>query len=178
MPRPTLLALLAAAWIALAGTAHAAERREASFLATTEECFAGWDTDHDGTLSAAEVDAAVADPSVKGPAAAAIAAIKRAVRDPKYKVPALTLGNLRDLLAAPAAADRPDLQRMFALANSRLSALTARTLFPSPPRLDTIHQGRIGDCFTLAPLGAMVNRDPAAVVAMFKGRIGAAPMGW
>jgi hypothetical protein len=42
-----------------------------------------------------------------------------------------------------------------------------RQLFADgPPSLETIHQGRLGDCYFLAPLGAAVSRDGKAVASL------------
>src|SRR5438067_1901432 len=35
------------------------------------------------------------------------------------------------------------------------------------PKLEHIHQGGMGDCFCVAPLGAFLHRDPQAVIRLF-----------
>jgi hypothetical protein len=46
-----------------------------------------------------------------------------------------------------------------------------RRLFASgKPRLETIHQGKLGNCFCLAPLAAVLERDQGRVAVMFDER--------
>jgi hypothetical protein len=68
-----------------------------TFAAIAAEHFVCWDHDGNGILSATEVDLACVDPTLRGPCAAAAAAIKRALRSGKYAVPPLT----RDYLTTP-----------------------------------------------------------------------------
>lgn len=149
------------------GAALAAEEKR-SFLDLVTARFERWDRDHDGVLTPAELDAAVADPSNQGDEAAALAALKRVSRSTRLKVPPLTLAYVRETIAAAPAATRPDFAKMFKEGQAVLASATKREPFADgAPRLDTIHQGRLGNCFCLAPLGAMVHRDPGQVVRMF-----------
>lgn len=139
------------------------------FLQTVTAKFAAWDRDGNGELSKDDIDAAVADPKNTGKDAAAAAALKRAVRNTKTKLPTLTKENLAKILTAPASADRPDLAVIYAAGLVRLEKFGSRELFPAgPPRLQGIHQGKLGNCFCLAPLGAMLDRDPKQVADLFK----------
>jgi hypothetical protein len=80
----------------------------------------------------------------------------------------LSLTNILSLVTNKPSADKPDFTRMFREGLSRLPKSSSRPLFASGvPRLETVHQGKLGNCFCLAPLGAMVHRDPKRVVAMF-----------
>ncbi len=138
------------------------------FLEVVSAEFLQWDANHDGVLSTNELDAAVASVDTKGKPAAAIAALKRASRSTRYKLPALTLENIRQVASAAAAADKPDFSRMFTEGFTRITNATSRELFVSGmPKLETIHQGKLGNCFCLAPLGAMVHRDPRQVAGLF-----------
>ena len=166
--KPALRHILLAGCLVLGLTASAADAAKPDFMAVIGEKFAAWDRDHDGALSVGEIDAAVADPALKGPAAAAAAALKRAARDPKLKLPSLTLPYLRETAAGPAAKDKPDFAKMFAQGRDRLGALTSRELFVGQPRLTTLHQGKLGNCFSLAPLGALLHRDPASAAALIQ----------
>lgn len=149
------------------GAALAAEEKPA-FLDLVTARFERWDRDHDGVLTPAELDAAVADPVNQGDDAAALAALKRASRSTRLKVPPLTLAYVRETVAAAPAATRPDFTKMFKEGQAVLASATKREPFADgAPRLDTIHQGRLGNCFCLAPLGAMVRRDPQQVAGMF-----------
>jgi hypothetical protein len=129
--------------------------------------FTEWDTNHDGVLTTNELNAAVADVKITGKDAAAIAALKRASRSSRTKCPPLTLENVSELATNPPAAGKPDLARMFRESLSRITNTTCLELFATGlPRLETIHQGKLGNCFCLAPLGAMVGRDPAQVAGL------------
>jgi hypothetical protein len=129
--------------------------------------FAQWDQDHNGELSVSELDAAVADPKTAGESAAAIVALKQASRNKKFTLPALTFDNLRTMALAAPLADRPNLPLMYASARKKIEK-TRRDLFVSgAPKLENIRQGRLGDCFCLAPLGAMLARNPQEVADRF-----------
>lgn len=71
-----------------------APQQPPTFAAVVTAHFAAWDTDHDGTLSNAEIDALCTAPDVHGEEAAAAASLKRIVRSGKFTVPPLTLPNL------------------------------------------------------------------------------------
>jgi hypothetical protein len=134
------------------------------FIASVRQNFARWDLNHDGVLSTNEIDAAVADPQTADENAAAVAALKRASRMAKITLPPLTLTNI----TAVTAERQPDLAQMFREGLKRILGVTNRTLFAGGlPKLETIHQGELGNCFCLAPIGAMVHRDPAQVAGMF-----------
>jgi hypothetical protein len=127
-----------------------------------------WDLDHNETLSIAELDVAIKDPANTGRSAAALAALKRASLASNFTLPALTFNNIRWLAGLAPSNHQPNLTRLYVDSLRRINSLTNAQLFASGlPRLETIRQGRIGDCFCLAPIGAMVNRDPREVASMF-----------
>ncbi|MCW3094717.1 MAG: hypothetical protein JWL77_335 [Chthonomonadaceae bacterium] len=129
--------------------------------------FAQWDLDHNGELSVSELDAAVSDPQTTGESAAVIVALKRATHNKKFTVSALTRENLRMLALAAPFADRPNLPLMYVDARKKIEK-TRRDLFVSgAPKLENIRQGKLGDCFCLAPLGAMLARNPQEVMDRF-----------
>ena len=155
-----LLVLATAGVLALATPAQSND----VFLAGVQANFARWDLNHDGVLSGNELDLVVADPQTAGTNAAIVAALKRASRQVKMSVPPLTLENI----AFCTARRQPDLGLMFREGWKRIAGATNRNLFVGGlPKLETIHQGRLGNCFCLAPLGAMVHRNPAEVAARF-----------
>jgi hypothetical protein len=144
--------------------AIAAAAQTTNFFPVVQFNFARWDLNHDGILTTNELDAAVADPQTMNENAAAVATLKRASRLAKIVLPPLTLENMATLTAQR----QPDLTLMFGEGLKRIAGATNRTLFADGlPKLETIHQGKLGNCFCLAPLGAMVHRDPAQVAAMF-----------
>jgi len=133
------------------------------FLTVINRDFAAWDSDHDGVLSVKELDAVVNDLKTVNEDAAAAAALKRASFD-KTPLPPLTLEAITSLTTEK----KPDLALMFAQGVKRIAKVTNRALFADgTPAMGAIHQGKLGNCFCLAPLGALVNRDPAQVAAMF-----------
>jgi hypothetical protein len=162
-----------AAWLGLVVVATASPAAETnavpgSFLQIVNAQFATWDANRDGVLAVRELDALVADARITGRDAAAVAALKRASRGIKFQCPRLTLANIRDLATQAPATNRPNFLKMFGEGLSRLTNAPSRDLFSSGlPKLETIHQGKLGDCFCLAPLGAMVHCDPRQVAALF-----------
>jgi hypothetical protein len=165
---PALLTALGWAGLTAPSPAQATPGDAALFVQVVEQQFARWDTNRDGRLSPEELNAAVADSTTTGNQAAAVAALKRAGRSKSYKLPPLTLDHIRQLAAKPSVTNTPNLQRMYLEGLRRITNAVRRDLFASgAPRLDTIHQGKLGNCFCLAPLGAMVHRDPQQVMAMF-----------
>ncbi len=137
----------------------------ATFTAALATSFDGWDGDHDATLATQEIDAALADPKITGDAAAALAVVKRIARS-KAAIP-LTLEGLSASAASPKAKDRPDIASMFTDGRKRIVKANRELFAQDAPRLQSLHQGAMGDCFSLAPLGSMLHRDPAQVRAMF-----------
>jgi hypothetical protein len=139
------------------------------FANVVAQSFMAWDNDRDGRISPEELDAAVVDKHTTGKEAAAVAALKRAARSMRSKLPPLTLDNIRQLSSSNPGTNRINLPRMYLEGLRRITNAVHRELFLSGlPRLDTIHQGKLGNCFCLAPLGAMVHRDPHQVAAMFR----------
>jgi hypothetical protein len=162
---PALLLLLA---VTPSGSVRAQDKTGDEFMAAVAARFYAWDLDHNESLSTAELDVAIKDPANTGRSAAALAALKRASLSTNYGLPPLTFNNIRELASRPPARNQPNLVRLYLDGLRRINGLTNGQLFASGlPRLETIRQGRIGDCFCLAPIGAMVHRDPQEVASMF-----------
>lgn len=143
--------------------AEAAHQSTNTFLEVVQANFPAWDTNHDQILSTEELDMAFEDPANKGPAAAALAALRHASL--ATNAPALTLANISKL----ATNENSNLLKFYNQSLGRIKRVTHRELFVSGlPQLSTIHQGRMGNCFCLAPLGAMVYRDPHEVASWFE----------
>jgi len=173
--------------LTLVGLIHA-QTPAPSFSETVLHDFEIWDTDHNGALTEAEVDQAVLSPRFHGNDAAALAALHGWLAATKDPVPPLTKswfqtykpvrihiekGTPADEAkkARKAYATSPDsLQSSFVSGIRRLGKIKNSTeLFAdSGPELTDIRQGALGDCYMLAPLGAMVNRDPQAVHSMIR----------
>jgi hypothetical protein len=160
--------LAASLALAYSGCALAETNAPPTFLSVVTAQFATWDKNRDGVLASNELDALVADPRITKQAAAAVAALKRASRSRTIKLPPLTLQSISALATNKPAAGNPDLARMYREGVSRLGNAPHRELFASGlPKLETIHQGKLGNCFCLAPLGAMVHRNPKQVADLF-----------
>jgi hypothetical protein len=167
---------------AITSAIHAPPR---TFAQVVKQYFSQWDKNSDGKLTPDEINAAVANPAFHDEAAAAIAAVKLVLRSGKYDLPPITQDYLvssplhepaitnapaksQVLSAPPQKSDRPPVfQRPYRSALARLRK-TSRDIFAeSPPALAACHQGQLGDCYFVSVVGAMVDRDPAAVKALF-----------
>jgi hypothetical protein len=147
-----------------AGPGFTQPKAKPAFAPAAKKYFPNWDKDKNGELSVEELDAVLTDPKVKGEAAA-VAAVLRAAANPPKKGEQPPVLNL-DFLAAPQETGKKSLDSRFAAALDRLAKADRKLFTADGPRLDTIHQGGMGDCFALAPLGALMNRDPKAVTKM------------
>lgn len=152
--------------LALAANAPTSSKTE--FLALVDAHFATWDADGDGTLTAAELGALAPKPEITGREAAAVAALKRAATNRKATPPVLTQESIAELANQKGDKNSPNLVSMYSSGVWRI-ARASRVLFSSgTPKLDTVHQGKLGNCFCLAPLGAMLARDPKQVESLFR----------
>ncbi len=143
-----------------------------SFLHVVAACFTQWDGDGSGVIEIEEINARVVDPAVKGDEAAALAALKRAARSSKHSLPPLSRETIEECVQGETETvsetaeqkAKPDLGAMFAGSRRRI-AEAKRTLYISGiPRLETVKQGRMGNCFCLAPMGALAHRRPEFVM--------------
>jgi hypothetical protein len=166
-------------WLAAAGVAAAGEEGGAAgFAAQVEAQFDRWDRDRDGALSFRETSTLVPDATIRGEAAAALAAIHLAQRSKAGARASYARGVL---LAAPAPSPataptlefeggvRPPFETLYRVALAHIRT-TDRALFANGgPSLQALHQGLLGDCYFVATLGALISRD-AGDVARIVGR--------
>lgn len=138
---------------------------EASFAEVMKALFCAWDGDQDGILNRVEIDAALADPKIKGDAAAALAVMKRVNRSKTWSSIPLTIEGVADMRPAKGA---PDLASMFNDGRKRIAAARRELFVAGAPNVISLHQGKMGNCFSLAPLGCMLSRDAVQVKAMFE----------
>jgi hypothetical protein len=126
--------------------------------------FPRWDDNHDGLLSPDEINALIENPQATGDEAAALVVIRKSFSQDgdENESGGLTQAQLSGL------ANEKSVQREFSR-NKRLIGTVNRSLFiAGDPNLFTFHQGRVGDCYLLAVIGAFVNRNPQSVRAMIK----------
>jgi len=161
--RKTLHALFILAAVALSARDPelAASGDLERFMAVVEKNFAAWDVDQDGQISTDEINQLVASADICGENAAAVAALKRASRTRKVSLPIFTLEHLKSLARTqPPAKDMPDFAAMFGGSLKRIQSANRELFTKDGPRVETIHQGRMGNCFSLAPLAALVHQRP------------------
>jgi len=149
--------------------------------------FATWDLNRDGKLTQTEIDSNLLNPNFHDTDAAALAAMHvwmSSTSDPlpdldrawfmNYKPVRFTIakGTSRDEAkkARKAYAGTPgSLQSTFTASLKRLNRKGDNVLFDADgPNLPDIRQGALGDCYMLAPLGALVHRNPDDVRNMVK----------
>lgn len=159
-----------------------------SFAETVLRDFEIWDMDRDGSLSEVEIDQAVLSTKFHGPDAAALAALHGWLAATKDPAPQLTKAwfqtyqpvRIHIEKGIPAdeakkerkayAASPGSLQSSYQSGLRRLSKIKGSvSLYDADgPGLADIHQGALGDCYMLAPLGAMVHRNPSVVHDMIR----------
>lgn len=164
MKRVTTFLLIAVSTLMARDEEKSAAGDQERFLAVLTKNFASWDFDHDGLLSANELNKLVEAAEVHGEDAAAIAALKRASRFRTVKLPTFTLEHLQTLTKAqPLEKGMPDLPAMFGSSLKRIAKIKRELFSPEGPRIETIRQGRMGNCFSLAPLAALAHERPEYV---------------
>ncbi len=133
------------------------------------------DTDHDGALSAAEREAAMANPALQGEAGAATAMLFQNQRlgTLANEADCSTDISREDLQAytAPACMGQDIFERHYygpavsAIENASQALYGGRDQQPSP---DDVRQGALGDCWFLSALAGVAQNDPAAVRRMVR----------
>jgi hypothetical protein len=169
-------ALVAALALLHAGAALALAN---TFSTIVQRRFPEWDLDRNGVLTPEEIDRLTVDPRWKGDDAAAIATLKISMRSKKDPIASLALKDLETVSSRALAQDddlnpsdarvakKPDTLQLRFDRSSRAIRAAKRELFLDPtPDLDKFRQGRIGDCFFVSMVGAMVERDPQSVKRM------------
>jgi hypothetical protein len=171
MVRPPRLAVLL---LLFPSAALAVDPKTPPFAAVVEDNFAKWDKNRDGKLTALEVDAAVRDHGVTGPAAAAAAAVHVFLRTKSAPESVTKVDLLKDHKSDDAgrrdknggAANVPGTYRSF---NHHLAAVP-RQVFAGKdvPHLGGVSQGNVGDCFLISSIGAAVQRNPEFVKRLIR----------
>ncbi len=128
--------------------------------------FSRWDLNRDRLLTGDEINRAVADVTLRDSDAAAIAALKRGLQGNAALAEGLSKDRLQQLVDGRDAAGQ-ELQELFRAAEKRIQLKQPRLFASARPQLETIHQGRLGNCFVLAPLGAVLAVSPDRISQMF-----------
>jgi hypothetical protein len=159
------------------------------FQEVVKSHFDTWDADHDGTLSATEIDCLSVDHSIHGDSAAAVASLKLARRSTKVTYPPFTrdyfLSNENDgddgVVAgseqddhdrAERAKGRKGLADRYNRALRRINGAKRDLFLDQTPDIDACHQGALGDCFLVAAIGATVHRDSNSLKEMIAPKSG------
>ena len=152
--------------LGVSSLAQAQTTKPPSFFTVINAQFDKWDANKDGVLSKAETDNLVVDPSIKGTAAAALASLQMIQNNKKFDLPPVTRSYLQQQAAVDGKNGQPDFQRRYVNALNKIQK-SGRTLFAGAIDLETMHQGRLGDCYLIAPLGSLVHHDPNLIRKMF-----------
>jgi Calpain family cysteine protease len=138
------------------------------FLAQVAAHFERWDLDRDGALSFRETSRLVPDVTIRDEAAAALAAIHLAQRGDRWSRQAFG----RDVLAgSPDASEpgrRPPFETYHRVGLAHIRATDRRLFVGDGPDLKRTHQGALGDCYFIATLGALIQRDPSEVARIVR----------
>jgi hypothetical protein len=131
------------------------EERDAEYRQLFATFFAECDRNHDGKLDLKELKAAIEDPQVHGTQSAIAVVFRRRLQGTNDDLPdSLTQDQVQSL-----AVDR-GVQKLVLARAKRIVAMNRALFTPSDPNLSSFHQGGIGDCYLLAPIGAFVYQHP------------------
>ena len=131
-----------------------------AFVTALNASFGAWDRDHDGTLAELEIDTALADPKITGDGAAALAVVKRLARNKNWSAIPRTVEGLSRLATAGKEKAQPDLAGMFAHGQKHIASTRRELFVEGAPGLQSLRQGEMGNCFSLAPLGSCCSAMP------------------
>lgn len=141
--------------------------------------FDNWDMKHEGRLTFDVVEWWTRNPSLRGENAAAMAMLHKVLRKETVAAAAHHQSHLPDFTRAyferynqMTAEERRSHYNfdVYFLACKDKIAKESQELFPEGmPKLSAIHQGNIGDCHFLGPLGSMVFTRPGQVKEMIGG---------
>jgi hypothetical protein len=149
--------------IALA--AQPAPKQSTSIAAVITDYFPRWDKQGEGKLSREEVDTLVANHSVKGDAAAAVAAMHVYFRN-NPKAGPLTQAFVVESASKSLPAERRDLankvqhfQADYEHFRNHIKSAPRDLFVGDAPQLPGVHQGELGDCYFVSIVGAAIHFD-------------------
>lgn len=142
------------------------------FIAAATRGFVDWDLDKDGLINLVESSRGLGKPEFKGDVAAALATIHELLRGTQWRLNALSLGMIQEPARRPL--DMPPWEPLFQRMVAAVEKPSAEVFMNGAPRLEGLKQGREGNCYLLAVIGAQLNKDPALIKAMIQPREGGA----
>jgi hypothetical protein len=126
--------------------------------------FKKWDRNNDGQIDKAELEAQIADSRVTGKQAAALAAIAGYQCRPGEKRKTLPLDFfLREAMKPTAREVEPPFEVRYRDALFRIENVSRVLFGPGAPSALQVQQGHIGDCFFVAIVGAVAERNPESI---------------
>jgi hypothetical protein len=149
-------------------TAALADETPSPFLAQFQKSFAALDASHNDTIELTETIKAIASPNVKAEAAVTAVAIRRGLRAAGLE--SITLNDAKNAVKKHLAdkSSQPDFEGLFAWASKRLETANRKLYADDTPKIETLKQGKLGDCFCLAALRTVLHREPTAITRMIK----------
>lgn len=179
------LLLLSTLTIALWATAEAGDKSQAKASSTNQtnqdavrfetivnRNFDNWDTNHSGKLDATEINTNIQDPSIKGEDAAALSAIKVYMRSLErlnqgpVKFSLDSLSPFTDDTNHTLSLAGLKLISLFSKCATQIDNKSIRLFTNGTPHLESIVQGKTGDCYFLATVGGMAYHSPSRLKDM------------
>ncbi len=148
------------------GQAIASQSNQARFTKATTSGFPRWDKDGDGFIVLRESTWAIADKVNRGDEAAAIATLHEILRGTAWRINAIGLDQVREPGRRPL--EIPSWEGIFGRLAETVNAKKGNLFGPGAPKIDGIRQGREGDCYLIASVGAMAESHPDRMRALFK----------
>lgn len=143
---------------------------DARFWQIVRHDFPSWDFNHDGQIDVDEVDAAVQVPAIKGADAAALSAIKVFLRGEAKKDDGIESFTLDDLCPTDASGQKTkvgkSLVSLFTGYCKKISKESPTLFADGKPHIESIRQGRTGDCYFVATVGGLAYHDPAKLKSL------------
>ncbi|MBX9685197.1 MAG: hypothetical protein K2X27_00770 [Candidatus Obscuribacterales bacterium] len=140
------------------------QNEQPGFFSIVTRSFERWDLNHDGVLEPREVDHALMDAENRGLDACALSALHVNLKKSEPKLYDRAYFSALQLNAKLA---KPFLAR-FKKSQTKLSRSSRELFAAGAPHLESMHQGKTGDCYFLSALGSMVSVNPEKVRQMIR----------
>lgn len=139
------------------------------FIDVVKAHFSEWDSDKSGSIDGNEIELALSNLLNKGEVAAAVASVRRVLKG-KTTVPSLSLKDIEDALTPEKMkeAATPKYESSYRAALKKINEASRDLFVSGKPSLDSLAQGRMGDCFVMAVIGDIAERDAGRLVKAIK----------